>query len=301
MIEIKNVTKGYGTDTVIEEINLKVENSSVLGLIGFNGCGKTTLLNVCSGVFKADEGEVLLDTKNVFDNTVEKKSLFYVSDNMLFPTGATTKSAADFYALYYPNIDKKLLLDICQLFRLDMKKPLKGFSKGMQKQVGLAIALACKPKYLLIDESFDGLDPHIKEIVRKLLLEYVGNSDCSVIISSHNLAEIHDLCDKIAMIKGKTLTLNCDIDDISNNFRRFILNFDENVSEELFKEINYKRLKISGKSVLITVFGDIDEETSKINTLNPKESESQLLTLEEIFSLESEVQEENEKIKKLFK
>ncbi len=301
MIEIKNVTKGYGNNTVIEDFNLTVENSSVLGLIGFNGCGKTTLLNVCAGVFKGDAGAVYLDGKDVFDNTEEKKSLFYVSDNMYFPSAATINSAAEFYALYYPQIDKKLLEEICSLFNLDMKKPIKSLSKGMAKQTSLAIALACKPKYLLIDESFDGLDPHIKEIVRKLLLEYINNTDCSVIISSHNLSEIFNLCDKVAMIKGKKIILESAIDDVSNNFRRFILNFKEKVAEDIFKEISYKSLKISGNTAVICVCGDIAEQTKKIESLNPTQIEAQLLTLEEIFELESEVPEENEKIKKLFK
>ncbi len=301
MIEIKNVTKGYGKNVVIDNFNLTVENSSVLGLIGFNGCGKTTLLNVCAGVFKAENGAVHLDGKDVFDNVKEKTELFYVSDNMLFPTGATIQSAARFYGQYYTQIDKKLLSELCELFNLNMKKPIKGFSKGMLKQTTLAIALACKPKYLLIDEAFDGLDPHIKDVVRKLLLEYINNTDCSVIISSHNLSEIYNLCDRVAMIKGSKIVLDSSIDDVSSNFRRFTLKFNETVSEDLFKEINYKSIKIFGNTVTICVFGDIAEETTKIHKLNPVSIDSQLLTLEEIFTLESEVQEENEKIKKLFK
>ncbi len=301
MIEIRNVKKGYSEESVIEKINLTVEDSSILGLIGYNGCGKTTLLNVCAGIFKADEGAVYIDGKDVFDNTEEKLSLFYVSDNMFFPSGATGNSASKYYARYYPETDKEVLNNICGLFGLNLKKSVKSYSKGMLRQFSLALALACKPKYLLIDESFDGLDPHKKEIIRKLLLEYVNSTTCSVIISSHNLSEIYNLCDKIAMIKSKSIFLESNIDDVSENFRKFTLRFNEEITEEKFNNINAKKLKISGKSAVLTVFGNIKEETEKINKLNPAEVESQLLTLEEIFSLESEVQEENEKIKKLFK
>ncbi len=301
MIEIRNVTKGYGNGAVIKGFNLTVENSSVLGLIGFNGCGKTTLLNICAGVFKAETGAVYLDGKDVFDNVNEKKELFYVSDNMLFPSAATIKSAAKFYSQYYQNMDLSLFSEICGLFNLDEKKTVKSLSKGMLKQASLAVALACKPKFLLIDEAFDGLDPHIKEIVRKLLLEYINNTDCSVIISSHNLAEIHNLCDKVAMINGKKIILNSVIDDVSDNFRKFILKFNNAVNKDIFKDINYKSIRLQGNSAVIFVYGNISEETEKIRKLNPIETQSQLLTLEEIFQIESEVPEENEKIKKLFK
>ncbi len=301
MIEIKNVKKYYDKTPVIEDINLTVEDSSVLGLVGENGCGKTTFLNVCAGVFKSDEGNVLLDGKDVFNNTQEKAALFYVSDNMYYPSGTTGSITAKYYSLYHPDMDKAIFKNICELFGLNIKKPIKSYSKGMLKQFDLALALACKPKYLLIDETFDGLDPHKKEILRKLLLEYVNSSDCSVIISSHNLSEIYNLCDRIAMIKEHKIILNSNTDDVSTNFRRVTLNFREEINEELFENISCRKLKIHGNYADLIIFGNIEAETEKLKKLNHEEIETEILTLEEIFSLESEVRAENEKLKSIFK
>ena len=301
MIEIKSVTKKYGDFTAIENINLTVENCSVLGLAGFNGCGKTTLLNVCAGIFKADSGAVYLDDKDVFDNDVERQNLFYVSDELWFPVGATIKSAAKYYSTYYPQFDFKMLESLCDLFSLDMKKPIRGFSKGMTRQAGLVIAFAAKPKYLLIDETFDGLDPHKKELLRKLILEYINETEASVIVSSHDLGEISGVCDHIAIIKGKKLIFNSPIEDISNTFRKVTLTFKESPTEDLFANLNIRNLKIMSKAAVFTLHGNIDEELEKVNSLGAEKVETQLLTLEEVFSEETEAQSDNEKIKQIFK
>ncbi len=301
MIEIKSVTKKYGDFTAIENINLTVEDCSVLGLAGFNGCGKTTLLNVCAGIFKADAGAVYLDGADVFDNDVERQNLFYVSDELWFPVGATIKSAAKYYSTYYPQFDFKMLESLCDLFSLDMKKPIRGFSKGMTRQAGLVIAFAAKPKYLLIDETFDGLDPHKKELLRKLILEYINETGASVIVSSHDLGEVSGVCDHIAIIKGKKLIFNSPIEDISNTFRKVTLSFPEAVNENLFEEINCKNLKIQGRNATLTLHGDIEKELERINALGAENADIQLLTLEEVFSEETEAQSDNEKIKRIFK
>ncbi len=301
MIEVKSVTKKYGGFTAIENINLTVDDCSVLGIAGFNGSGKTTLLNVCAGVFKADKGAVYLDGKDVFDNDEEKLSLFYVSDNMWFPVGATILSAAKYYASYFSQFDFNLLKSICDVFNLDMKKTIKSFSKGMTRQAGLAIAFASKPKYLLIDETFDGLDPHKKEVVRKLLLEYINENSASVIISSHDLAEISGVCDRVAIMNGSTIVFDASIDDISNNFRKVVVTFAEPVSKELFAQFNYRHLRVSGKTASMTLRGNVDEQLEKLSALKPVTINTALLTLEEVFSEETEAQTDDEKIKRIFK
>ncbi len=301
MIEIKSVTKKYGDFTAIEDISLTVEDCSVLGLAGFNGSGKTTLLNVCAGIFKADKGAVHLDGTDVFDNDTIRDKLFYVSDELWFPVGATIKSAGKFYSTYYPQFDFKVLDSLCELFSLDNKKQIRGFSKGMTRQAGLAIAFAAKPKYLLIDETFDGLDPHKKELLRKLILEYINETGASVIVSSHDLAEISGVCDHVAIIKGKQLVFNSPIEDISKNFRKVLLVFPDTIEEKLFEDITCKNLKINGKQASLTLCGDIDKELQKINSLGAENVDVQLLTLEEVFTEETEAQSDNEKIKRIFK
>ncbi|MBQ7115244.1 MAG: ABC transporter ATP-binding protein [Clostridia bacterium] len=301
MIEIKSVTKSYGDYVAINDINITVENSSVLGLAGFNGSGKTTLLNVCAGIFKADKGAVLLDGKDAFDNEKERASLFYLSDNFYFPVGSTIKSTAKFYANYFPGFDFKILSSVLEIFGLDIKKNVRSLSKGMKKQASLAIAFATKPKYLLIDETFDGLDPHKKELLRKLLLEYINDTGASVIISSHDLGEISGVCDHIAIINGKNVILNCAIEDVSEHFRRVKIMFNQPVTESTFKGINYRKIKLSGRAVSMIICGDVQAEMQKLNALGAESIEASLLTLEEVFSEETEVVTDNEKIKSIFK
>lgn len=301
MIEIKSVTKSYGDYVAIDNINITVGDSSVLGLAGFNGSGKTTLLNVCAGIYKSDKGSVLLDGKEAFDNDKERSSLFYLYDNFYFPVASSIKSAAKFYANYFPNFDFKILNSILEIFGLDIKKNVRSLSKGMTKQAALAIAFAAKPKYLLIDETFDGLDPHKKELLRKLLLEYINDTGASVIISSHDLGEISGVCDHIAIINGKNVILNCPIEDVSEHFRRVKLMFAQPVTEITFKDINYRKIKLSGRAVSMVIFGDVQREIQKLNKLGAESIETNLLTLEEVFSEETEAVTDNEKIKSIFK
>lgn len=301
MIEIKSITKKYGDYTAIENINLTVNNSSVLGLAGFNGSGKTTLLNVCAGVFKADSGAVYLDGEDAYNNDSNRISLFYVSDNAWFPAGSTIKSAAKFYANYFPSLDFSVLEKVCDIFGIKVSAPVRSLSKGMTKQAILAIAFAAKPKYLLIDETFDGLDPHKKEILRKLLLEYMNETEASVIISSHDLSEISGVCDSIAIINGKNVVLNCAIEDISEHFRKVKLMFTQPVTESKFSGINHRNLKLSGRMATLLVYGNPEEEIEKLEKLNPETIETELLTLEEVFSIETEAVTDYDKIKTIFK
>lgn len=301
MIKIKSVTKSYGDYTAIENINLTVEDSSVLGIAGFNGSGKTTLLNICAGVYKADKGGAYLDGTNAFDNDNERQLLFYLSESLYFPPGSTIKSAAKYYASYYPLFDMSVLLSVCEIFGLKPTKSIRSLSKGMKKQASLAIAFATNPKYLLIDETFDGLDPHKKELLKNLLLEYINDTNASVIIASHDLAEISGVCDQVAILNGKNIVLNCPIEDISEHYRRVTLNFNDTVDAKAFTHINHRKLKIAGQQVSMTIMGDIDAETEKLEKLGAQSIESVRLTLEEVFIEETEAESVNEKIKSIFK
>ncbi|MBR2875515.1 MAG: ABC transporter ATP-binding protein [Clostridia bacterium] len=301
MIKINSVTKKYGNFTAIEKINIEVADTSIFALTGFNGSGKTTLLNICAGIVKADEGQVLLDGNDAFDNDVERKNLFYVSDNMYFPPTATVKSSAKFYASNYSNFDFELFKSILELFGISEKSSVKSLSKGMKKQVQLALGFATKPKYLLIDETFDGLDPHKKEVLKKLILEYISETNASIIIASHNLQEVSDICDHVAIINGKNVVLNCAIENISEKFRKVIVTFKNEISEQIFENVNYQRIKISGKTAMLTVCGDVEAEIEKIKAMNPESLESERLTLEEVFIEETEAESENEKIRSIFK
>ena len=300
LIEIKGVTKKYGDYTAVENVNITVEDFSVFGIAGFNGCGKTTLLNVCAGVFKAEEGVVLLDGADAFDNSKERKEMFYLTDDTWFPVKSSVKGSAKYYSEYFPDFDFEVFKEVCGLFGLNSKANIKSLSKGMKKQAGLAIAFAASPKYLLIDETFDGLDPHKREILRKLLLEYINTTGASVIISSHNLADISDLCDHIAIINGKSVILNCAIEDISEHYRRVYLTFENPINEGLFKGVNYRKCELTERTATLLICGDVEKEIEKLSALGAENVKTELLTLEEVFSEETEAITDDGKIKSIF-
>ncbi len=288
MIEFVNVTKKFGDFTAVENISFKVEPSSIYGLIGYNGAGKTTLLKTAAGIYEADEGQVLMDGVNTFDDDTVRRNMFYIPDDLYFPMNATINSMAKFYADYYPNFSMKTLNNLTEVFGLDPKKKIRGFSKGMQRQAEIILALASHPKYMLLDETFDGLDPHKKEITKKLFIEYVAESECSLIISSHNLPELSELCDNVGLINGKQLVMDCSVYDISANYSKFRLIFDHDITDSDFKDIKYKSLEIDGKVAMIIFDKTTAEEKEKLNALNPMAIDEYKLTMEEVFLNEME-------------
>ena len=167
MIEIKNITKKYGDFTAIEDISFNVEKSSIYGLVGYNGAGKTTLLKTASGIFKPESGEVLFDGENVYNNGEVRSKLIYVPDEVYFLKGASLERMAKFYKGYYPNFNDKVFKNMTEAMGLDSKKNIGSFSKGMQRQAEVILAMSTMPKYMLLDEVFDGIDPQKRNLCRK--------------------------------------------------------------------------------------------------------------------------------------
>lgn len=298
MIEFKNVTKKFGDFTAVEDISFNVEPSSIYGLIGYNGAGKTTLLKTAAGIYKAEGGEVLMDGISTYDNDTIRREMFYIPDDLYFPMNATVNSMAKFYADYYPNFSFKTFNNLVEVFGLDPKKKIRGFSKGMQRQTEIILALASHPRFMLLDETFDGLDPQKKEITKKLFIEYVAESECSLIISSHNLSELSDLCDNVGLINGKKLTMDCSVYDISKNYSKFRLIFDRDISEFDFRGIQYKSLDIDGKVAMIIFDKATAEEKQKLNALLPIAIDEYQLTMEEVFL--NEMEEKKYDVTKIF-
>ena len=288
MIEFKHITKKFDDFTAVEDISFKVEPSSIYGLIGYNGAGKTTLLKTAAGIYRPENGEVLMDGQNTFNNNDIRKLMFYIPDDLYFPMNSTPNSMAKFYADYYPNFSFKTFDNLIELFGLDKKKKIRGFSKGMQRQTEIVLALASKPQFLLLDETFDGLDPQKREITKKLFVEYIAEKEASIIISSHNLVELSNLCDNAGLINGKHLTMDCSVYDISQNYSKLRLIFDRDVTPEDFKDIKYKSLDIDGKIVMMVFEGDATEEKQKLNALLPVAIDEYQLTMEEVFLNEME-------------
>ncbi len=288
MIEIRNVTKKFGDFTAIEDLSMKVDKSSVYGLVGYNGAGKTTLLKTIAGVYKADGGEVLIDGVNSYDSAEAKKKIFFVPDDIYFEAYSTISKMANFYSGYYEDFSYNLLDRLCEVFGLDKNAKLNSFSKGMQRQAELILGLATNPKIILLDESFDGLDPAKRNLMNKMLIEYSADRECSIIISSHNLHELTEICDHIALINGKKIVMDCCVDDISASRCKFRLAFADEKSEKDFEALNYNKFKQDGRIITLTMKGNADENEEKLKAFNPLLIERYPLTLEEIFLEEME-------------
>lgn len=288
MIKINNITKTFDDYTAIDNLSFEVDNSSIYGLVGYNGAGKTTLLKIIAGVYTPDNGTVELDGVDLAKYPEKKRELFFVPDDLYFGLSSSMKSMAKYYKNYYPNFCMETFYRLANLFGLDINKKIAGFSKGMQRQAEMVLGLSTLPKVILLDESFDGLDPAKRNLTKKLLLDYMAEKECSVIISSHNLHELADMCDHIALINGQKIAINCAVDDMNGSRCKFRIVYDKNVDRNVFNGIDLKNYKADGKIVSFTVSDNIDEAERIIALSNPLLVERFPLSLEEIFLEEME-------------
>ena len=198
-----------------------------------------------------------------------KQRLFYMPDELYFQAYATLKKMARFYESYYPCFSWNTFGELCNLFRLNPNEKINSFSKGMRRQAELVLCLSTRPEFLLLDESFDGLDPAKRILAKKLLLEYVAERGASVIISSHNLHELEDLCDHVGLLDGQKLLLDCSVDEISASRCKFRVAFDREMDRSDFSDFSLKRFTKDGRLITFTVQGDIREQEERLRAMNP--------------------------------
>lgn len=296
MIEIKNVTKKFENFTAIEDISFTVGESSIYGLVGYNGAGKTTLLKTCAGIYKPDAGRVLVNGQNVYDNGVIRSDICYVPDDPYFVKGASLDKMKKLYKGYFPNFSDKVYNNMVDAMGLDTKKSIGSFSKGMQRQAEIILAMSTRPKVMFLDEVFDGIDPQKRNLCKKLFIEYMLETGGSMIMSSHNLQEVSDLCDHVALINGKKLTMDVCVDDVSAAYRKYRLIFNENVDKSIFNGIPNKGITIDGK--LATIIVDSNFDDGRLNALSPIHMDSVTLSLEEVFL--NEMEDKDYDITKIF-
>jgi ABC-2 type transport system ATP-binding protein len=288
LIEVKNLTKRYGKFTALQNISLSVDKGGIYGLVGYNGAGKTTLLKNISGVYKPEEGTVFFDSKPVFDNPKVKEKIFFIPDDLYFGTYANMNKMANFYNGYYSKFDYSMFKRLTAAFGLDPTKRINGFSKGMQRQAEIVLAMSTHPDLILLDESFDGIDPQKRVLIKGLLMEYINDFNAAVIISSHNLTELEDLCTDIGIINGKKIAITGKVTDLSFGKSKYRLAFNRPFTLDEFSGINCQNLKKDGQLAMFTVTGDSEEVQEQIKALNPAVIERINLSLEEIFLEEME-------------
>lgn len=298
MIEINNITKRFGDFTALEDMSFKVSNSSIYGLVGYNGAGKTTLLKTIADVYHADKGSVTLDGIKISDNGKMKERIFYVPDDIYFIANSTMDKMSKFYEGFYPKFNRDTYEKLTEVFGLNPKKRLNGFSKGMQRQAEMVLAMATRPEILLLDESFDGLDPAKRALMRELIIEYASDTGASVIISSHNLHELENMCDHVGLINGKKLVIDTSVDDVSASICKFRVIFNDKKDKEDFKNLDITDFKRDGKIITMIVNGNFEESEQKLANMAPLLLEKYPLSLEEIFL--NEMEDKSYDISKIF-
>ncbi len=289
MIEICNISKSFGDVTALKDLSIEINSGSVFGLVGSNGSGKSTLLRILSGVYMADKGTIKLDDEDITDNDVIKGKCAFVSDFPYFSNNATLHSFAQLYRSIYPNWSDERYKELSAMFPIDAKKRVINMSKGMQRQVALILALSTQPKYLFLDEIFDGLDPVVRQLVKKLIISEISENEMTVIIASHNLRELEDFCDHIGFLHRGGVLLEKDIDDLKLDLHRIQIAFSQQLPENALEGLNIVSSKASGKVYTLVARGELDEIMSVLNKYQPIYSETLPLTLEEIFISEMEV------------
>jgi len=288
MVDVINITKKFGSFTALSGLSFRVDKASMYGLVGYNGAGKTTLLKTIAGVYKPEAGEVKIKGENIYENAKMKQRLFYVPDDLYFQPYASMEKMARFYKGYYPMFNENTFNKLTELFWLDKTKRINGFSKGMQRQAEMVLGMATHPEVLLLDESFDGLDPAKRNMAKKLLQEYMNEKECAIIVSSHNLHELGDICDHIGLINGQKIVLDKAVDEISGSRSKFRVVFDREVDRADFETLELKHFTQDGKIVTLSAKGDSAELEEKLRAMNPVLLETFPLSLEEIFLEEME-------------
>ena len=289
MIQIKNATKCFGEKKALDNISFKIDDGSVFGLVGSNGAGKSTLLRVLAGVYSLEDGDAVINGEIPFENKAVKQQTAFVSDFPYFDAGATLSSMSFFYKELYPTWDKERFDRLRHTFPIDSFQKISTMSKGMQRQTAIILALSFNPRVILFDEIFDGLDPVIRELVKKILIEYVDETKATVVIASHNLRELEGFCDHIGLLHNGGILMERDIDgDAIGLYRLQFIMSDEDY-ESIKSELNITKENRQGKIIEITVKGEQDKIEALINSKNPIYFETLPLTLEELFISEMEV------------
>ncbi len=291
MIKIDSVTKNFDTVRSLDNISLIIENGSIFGLIGSNGSGKSTLLRIMCGVYKQDNGDVMYDGISVYEHTEVKRNIVYLSDDQYFLQLSTTADMKKLYKSIYPTFSDEKYSKYLNLFGLDERRKISTFSKGMQKQVSILLGLSCQSEYLLCDETLDGLDPVMRQMVRRIIAGEVAERGMCVVFASHNLKEIEDICDRVALIHKGELLFEAGIDDIKLGLHKIQISFDReraNAVKSDLEKLNIISIEKRGSLYTIVARGNESEISEYLTKLNPVFVEFIPLTLEEIFIAEME-------------
>lgn len=285
MLEIKNVTKAFKDKSVLDDVSLNIDHGSIFGLVGVNGAGKSTLLRSVVGIYSLDDGLVLFEGLDTHIDVEIRKRIFLVSDDPYYPYGSSIKSLKMFYKSFY-DFDEEVYQKYLNLFKLSETDNISNFSKGMKRQALLLIALACKPELLLLDEAFDGLDPIVRVHIKNALSDLIEDNNSLIIISSHNLKELEDICDSYGILENGHIETYGDLLESKANINKYQLAFKEEIDIEMFKGFDVLYKNMEGRIVTLVIKGNREDVSKKLEALNPLILDVLNVNFEELFIYE---------------
>ena len=290
MIEIHKLTKYFDDITAVDHVSVTIKEGGVFGLIGTNGAGKSTVLRMLTGVLKPDEGTIAVDDMPIWDNPEAKKRIFFIADEPYFFTSAKPADMEKYYSSVYESFDKDYFYSLLEKFDLDKNRKISTFSKGMKKQLALILGISAKTKYLICDETFDGLDPVMRQGIKSLFAKEMDERGLTPVIASHNLRELEDICDHIGLLHKGGVLLSKDLEDMKFHLHKVqCVVPDETREEQLLKELEVLKYHRQGSLLMITARGTRTEIMNRVEAADPIFSEIIPLSLEEIFISETEV------------
>ena len=288
MIKTENLIKKFEETVALNAINMEIAEGSIYGLVGSNGSGKSTLLRLISGVYMPDGGKITVDEEEIFDNPQVKAKIVFLGDTPYFLPQSNIDEMANFYNALYPSFSMEIYKKLITEFPLNPKARISAMSKGMQRQAALILAISTQPKFLLLDEAFDGLDPVMRRVLKGLLISGAENNGMTTIISSHNLRELEDLCDRVGLIHNGNIIFNDKIENIKSRLHKVQMAFKDVPEATVFDRLEVLKTERTGSLIQAIIRGNADEIMDYINNLSPLFAECIEPTLEEIFLYELE-------------
>ena len=280
MLQIKNVTKCFGEFNALDNLSMIVPRGTVYGLVGPNGAGKSTAIRLLTGVYTPDEGQLTMDGQPIYENAAVKERIGYIPDEIFYFPSATLEEMRAYYRGIYPKFDDALFDRHYEIFNLPKKSPIRRFSKGMQKQAAFHLAICCRPDVLILDEPVDGLDPVMRRQVWSLILSDVAEHGTTVLISSHNLRELEDICDHVGIMDHGRMLLEKSLADMQGSTVKL------QIVGQLPEGLDVLHESKSGRLATYIIRGSAAEVTDAVAAVNPAYFDVLPLSLEEIFIYE---------------
>lgn len=289
MIRIEKLSKKYDKEDVLNDLNCSIEDNCIYGLVGANGAGKSTLLRLINGIYLPDGGSIYIDDELVYDNEELKQNMVFIPDDLFFYQGYTLNDMAKFYDSMYVNFDMVYLKDLAKLLKLNLDGKISTFSKGMKRQCALICAFATKAKYMFFDETFDGIDPVVRNVMKKIIAKQMEDTCCTIVMTSHNLRELEDICDNLGVLYKGGILFESDIGSLKTDMIKVQISLNKDFDKDDFKGINVLNFKKIGSIATLIISDKDGTSKKKLEAKKPIILDIIPLTLEEVFIYEMEV------------